>query len=142
MRLGTCFSVVLAQFYEKIEGDYRGGLLFGLDLLRLTLHKAYNGIRFMYRILGLTASLLFIGCTDWSGRQQAVREVDLYGDVELMLKGTIPRGTVCRYDRIYTGGKVYGLNKIECEDGQFGFVIIGGPRGKTHRDFLPLNDAK
>jgi hypothetical protein len=77
-------------------------------------------------ILGLVIPLLLIGCTKWGSYKKASRAVDLYADVqETTPQGTIPSGTVCRIDQRLSGGKVYTFHKIECQNGQSGYLITG-----------------
>ena len=79
------------------------------------------------RILGLVIPLLLIGCTEWGPDKKASRTVDLYSDVqEVTPQGTIPIGTICRIDQRESGGKVYSFHKIECQNGQSGYLMMGG----------------
>ncbi|MDB5989643.1 MAG: hypothetical protein JWQ10_1046 [Herbaspirillum sp.] len=78
------------------------------------------------RILGLIIPLLLIGCTKWGPDKKGSRAVDLYLDVqETTPQGTIPSGTVCRVDQRVSGGKVDAFHKIECQNGQSGYLKLG-----------------
>ena len=83
-------------------------------------------MRITPQILGLVIPLLLIGCTKWGPDQKASRAVDLYADVqETTPQGTIPSGTVCRIDQRVSGGKVDAFHKIECQNGQSGYLKLG-----------------
>jgi hypothetical protein len=83
-------------------------------------------MRITPRIFVLVISLLLIGCTKWGPDQKASRAVDLYAGVqEVTPQGTIPSGTICRIDQRISAGKVYGFHKIECQNGQSGYLMIG-----------------
>jgi hypothetical protein len=78
------------------------------------------------RILILAISLLLISCTEWGPAKKASRPVDLFSDVqESGTENTIPINTLCKIDQRISVGKVYGFHKIECRNGQFGYVMIG-----------------
>lgn len=83
-------------------------------------------MRITPRILGLVIPLLLIGCTKWGPDQKASRAVELYSDVQRSaIPGTIPSGTICRIDQRLSAGKVYGFHKIECQNGQSGYLMLG-----------------
>lgn len=85
-------------------------------------------MRVLLRILGLTIPLFLIGCTKWGPDKMANRAVTLYADVELSIQGVIPNGTICRIDQRFSMGKIYSFHKIDCENGQSGYLRLGGDR--------------
>lgn len=86
-------------------------------------------MRIMPWILGLVIPLLLIGCTKWGPYKKAGRAVTLYADVEMRGRDdTIPSGTICRIDQRESSGKIYGFHKIECQNGQSGYLMMGGDR--------------
>jgi hypothetical protein len=88
------------------------------------IHK--EKMRITPRMLGLVIPLLLIGCTKWGPDKKASRAVDLYSDVQdVFAQNTIPSGTVCRIDQRLSAGKVFGFHKIECQNGQSGYLILG-----------------
>jgi hypothetical protein len=83
-------------------------------------------MRITSRILGLVIPLLLIGCTKWGPDKKASRAVDLYSDVQQIgTEDTIPSGTICRIDQRLSMGKIYGFHKIECQNGQVGYLMLG-----------------
>jgi hypothetical protein len=83
-------------------------------------------MRITPRILVLAIPLLLIGCTKWGPDKKASRAVDLYADVQrATIPDTIPSGTICRIDQRLSMGKIYGFHKIECQNGQSGYLMIG-----------------
>jgi hypothetical protein len=83
-------------------------------------------MRITPRMLGLVIPLLLIACTKWGPYKKASRAVDLYSDVQdIGTENTIPSGAVCRIDQRLSAGKVFGFHKIECQNGQSGYLILG-----------------
>ena len=76
------------------------------------------------RILGLIIPLLLVGCPKWGADKKASYAVDIYADVQQIgTDVTIPSGTVCRIDQRLSAGKVFGFHKIECQNGQLGYLL-------------------
>jgi hypothetical protein len=74
----------------------------------------------------MAISLLLIGCTKWGPYTKASRTVDIYFDVQdTVAQGSIPKGAICRIDERLSAGKVYGFHKIECINGQSGYLMLG-----------------
>lgn len=86
-------------------------------------------MRITPRILVLAIFLLLISCTKWGSNKKASRDVDIYSDVEMWYRGTIRNGSVCRIDQRISDGKVYGFHKIECKNGQSGYLMLGDDQG-------------
>jgi hypothetical protein len=83
-------------------------------------------MRVALRILGLVIPLLLIGCTKWGAYKKAGRVVDLHSSVQSTAAlDSIASGTVCRIDQRLSIGKVFGFHKIECKNGQSGYLILG-----------------
>jgi hypothetical protein len=81
------------------------------------------------RVLGLIIPLLLIACTEWGPDKKARRAMTLYADVALTLQGTIPRGAICQIEQRLSMGEIYGFHKVDCQNGQSGYIKIGDAMG-------------
>lgn len=94
------------------------------------------------RILGLIIPLLLISCAKWGPDKIASRKVDLYSNVqEFATLDFIAKGTVCRIDQRLSMGKIYGFHKIECQNGQSGYLMLGGIGETDEQAFDPIYQA-
>jgi hypothetical protein len=99
-------------------------------------------MRITPRILALAIPLLLIGCAKWGRDKAASRAVDLYPDVqEVFTQDTIPSGTVCRIDQRLSAGKVFGFHKIECQNGQSGYLMLGGDEAAFDPEYQHRNET-
>ncbi len=99
-------------------------------------------MRIAPQLLGLIIPLSLIGCTEWGPEKMASRAVDLYTNVQQTATlDSIASGTVCRIDHRLSAGKVYGFHKIECKNGQSGYLMLGGLRGSDEQAFASIPPA-